>query len=201
MCFTIAKVVPYISALVFSGGEPTMQSDALIDLARYAKSKSLDIGLETNGLAFGVIRKMVDEGLLDKVFLDIKAPLDGPVQYAKVAGTNEETGARAVRGAAKTLKMCLDEDIEIEVRTTVFKGLVEPDHVLQIMSYLDTNTPGTSGNLTYAIQQGIPENTLNLKDTEIFSRDEVLEMARAYEPGCLKHIRIRTMEQGDELIL
>ena len=63
----IAKVLPYISALVFSGGEPTMQSDALIDLARYAKSKSLDIGLETNGLAFDVIRKMMDEGLLDKV--------------------------------------------------------------------------------------------------------------------------------------
>jgi pyruvate formate lyase activating enzyme len=195
---TIAKAVPYISALVFSGGEPTMQSDALIDLAKYAKSKSLDIGLETNGLAFDVIRKMLDEGLLDKVFLDIKAPLDEPVQYAKVAGTNKETGARAVRGAAGTLKMCLDEDIEIEVRTTVFKGLVGPEHVLQIMSYLDTNT---SGNLTYAIQQGIPENTRNLKDTEIFTRDEVLEMAGALKTGCLKHIRIRTREQGDELIL
>ncbi|MBW6518329.1 MAG: anaerobic ribonucleoside-triphosphate reductase activating protein [ANME-2 cluster archaeon] len=194
----ISKAVPYISALVFSGGEPTMQPDALADLARYAKSKSLEIGIETNGFAFDVIRTMVNEGLLDKVFLDIKAPLDDPAHYAKVTGTDENMGARAVSSAAETLKMCLDEKVEVEVRTTVFKGLVGAEQVLQIMSYLDNNT---SGNLTYAIQQGIPENTRNLKDAKIFSRDELVEMARTMKPEKIKHIRIRTREQGDELIL
>ncbi len=195
---TIDKAVPFISALVFSGGEPTLQSDALIDLARYAKSKSLDVGLETNGFAVDVIKEMVDEKLLDKVFLDIKAPLDDAVQYAMVAGTDEEIGARAVKGAAGTLELCLNKDIEVEVRTTVFKGLVGPEQVSEIMSYLNTNT---SGNLTYAIQQGIPENTRNLKDTGIFTRDELLKMARAVEPEHVNHIRIRTREHGDELIL
>ncbi|MCL7475967.1 MAG: anaerobic ribonucleoside-triphosphate reductase activating protein [ANME-2 cluster archaeon] len=198
LCSQISKAVPYISALVFSGGEPTMQPDALADLARYAKSKSLEIGIETNGFAFDVIRTMVNEGLLDKVFLDIKAPLDDPAHYAKVTGTDENMGARAASSAAETLKMCLDEKVEVEVRTTVFKGLVGAEQVLQIMSYLDNNT---SGNLTYAIQQGIPENTRNLKDAKIFSRDELVEMARTMKPEKIKHIRIRTREQGDELIL
>jgi pyruvate formate lyase activating enzyme len=194
----ITKAVPYISALVFSGGEPTMQSDALSDLARYARSKSLDIGLETNGFAFDVIRTLADDGLLNKVFLDIKAPLYDTVHYALVTGTDKEMGLRAARAASRTLTMCLDKEIEVEVRTTVFKGLVGADQILQIMSYLDTNT---SGNLTYAIQQGIPENTRSLKNAEIFSRNELLEMARAMKPENIKHIRIRTREQGDELIL
>ncbi|MCL7412958.1 MAG: anaerobic ribonucleoside-triphosphate reductase activating protein [ANME-2 cluster archaeon] len=194
----ISKAVPYISALVFSGGEPTMQPDALADLARYARSKSLDIGIETNGFAFDVIRTMVDEELLDKVFLDIKAPLDEPAHYAKVTGADEDMGARTVRAAAGTLTMCLDAEIEVEVRTTVFKGLAGAEQVLNIMSYLDITT---SGNLTYAIQQGIPENTRSLKDAGIFHRDELMKMARAMKPDKIKHIRIRTQEQGDELIL
>lgn len=194
----ISKTVPYISALVFSGGEPTMQPDTLVYLARYARSKSLDIGIETNGFAFDVIRTMLDEGLLDKAFIDIKAPLDDPAHYAKVTGTDEDMGARAARAAAGTLTMCLGKEIEVEVRTTVFKGLVNAEHVLQIMSYLDITT---SGNLTYAIQQGMPENTRSMKDAEIFHRDELLEIARAMKPDKIKHIRIRTREQGDELIL
>ncbi|MDF1557568.1 MAG: anaerobic ribonucleoside-triphosphate reductase activating protein [ANME-2 cluster archaeon] len=194
---SIAKARPFISALVFSGGEPTIQSSALMELARYAKSRSLDVGLETNGFAFDVIREMVGEGLLDKVFLDIKAPLDDPVLYAKVTGTDAKTGTQATMCAARTLELCQDNDIDIEVRTTVFKGLVGAEQVLPIISYLDANT---SNDITYAIQQGIPENTRDLKETEAFCRDELLEMAKAMEPKNSIHIRIRTKEHGDELI-
>ncbi len=194
----ISKTKPFISAVVFSGGEPTLQSDALIDLAGFAKSSSLAVGLETNGFGADVVTEMLDKGLLDKVFLDVKAPLDDPKQYAIVTGLNVDAGSKAAENTARTLDICIRAGIELEVRTTLFRGLVGPEEVRKISQYLDECD---SGNLTYAIQQGLSDNTLDLQDIEKFSRQEVLDMATAIKPVNLKDIRIRTIENGEERIV
>ena len=194
----ISKTKPFISAVVFSGGEPTLQRDALIDLAGFAKSKSLAVGLETNGFGADVVMEMLDKGLLDKVFLDVKAPLDDPKQYAIVTGLNVDAGSKAAENTARTLDICIRAGIELEVRTTVFRGLVGAEEVRKISQYLDECD---SGNLTYAIQQGLPDNTLDMQDIEKFSRQEVLDMATAVKPVNLKDIRIRTIENGEERIV
>ena len=194
----ISKTKPFISAVVFSGGEPTLQRDALIDLAGFAKSRSLAVGLETNGFGADVVTEMLDKGLLDKVFLDVKAPLDDPKQYAIVTGLNANAGSKAAENTARTLDTCIRAGIELEVRTTIFRGLVGPEEVRKICQYLDECD---SGNLTYAIQQGLSDNTLDLKDIEKFSRQEVLDMATAIKPVNLKDIRIRTIENGEERIV
>ena len=194
----ISKTKPFISAVVFSGGEPTLQRDALIDLAGFARSGSLAVGLETNGFGADVVMEMLDKGLLDKVFLDVKAPLDDPKQYAIVTGINVDAGSKAAENTAKTLDKCIRAGIELEVRTTVFRGLVGAKGVMKISQYLDECD---SGNLTYAIQQGLPDNTLDMQDIEKFSRQEVLDMATAIKPVNLKDIRIRTIENGEERIV
>ncbi len=194
----ISKTKPFISAVVFSGGEPTLQRDALIDLAGFAKSRSLAVGLETNGFGADVVKEMLDKGLLDKVFLDVKAPLDDPKQYAIVTGLNVDAGSKAAENTARTLDVCIRAGIELEVRTTIFRGLVGAEDVRKISQYLDECD---SGNLTYAIQQGLPDNTLDMKDIDKFSRQEVLDMATAIKPVNLKDIRIRTIENGEERIV
>ena len=194
----ISKTKPFISALVFSGGEPTMQRNALIDLAGFARSGSLAVGLETNGFGADVVKEMLDKGLLDKVFLDVKAPLDDPKQYSIVTGINVDAGSKAAKNTASTLDKCIRADIELEVRTTVFRGLVGAEDVMKISQYLDECG---SENLTYAIQQGLPDNTLDMQDIEKFSRQEVLDMATAIKPVNLKDIRIRTIENGEERIV
>jgi len=196
----ISKTKPFISAVVFSGGEPTLQRDALIDLAGFARSGSLAVGLETNGFGADVVEEMLDKGLLDKVFLDVKAPLDEPKQYSIVTGINVDAGSKAAENTARTLDKCIRAGIELEVRTTVFRGLVGAEDVRKIFQYLD-ECECDSGNLTYAIQQGLPDNTLDMQDIEKFSRQEVLDMATAIKPVNLKDIRIRTIENGEERIV
>lgn len=187
------------SAVVFSGGEPTLQSDALIALARFAKSKSLAIGLETNGCGTDVVREMLDEKILDKVFLDIKAPLDDHIKLSSVIGLDKEKGLKAARNIAKTLSLCLAANIEIEVRTTVLRGLVGINEVKEISRYMGKFA---AKNITYVIQQGIPEKSLGLKNVEIYKRDELLSMAKASNrPKNLNDIQIRTNEYGDEKIV
>ena len=194
----ISKTKPFISAVVFSGGEPTIQRDALIDLAGFARSGSLAVGLETNGFGADVVKEMLDKGLLDKVFLDVKAPLYDPKQYAIVTGINVDAGSMVTENTARTLDKCIRAGIELEVRTTVFRGLVGAEEVRKISQYLDECG---SVNLTYAVQQGLPDNTLDMKDIDKFSRQEVLDMATAIKPVNLKDIRIRTIENGEERIV
>jgi pyruvate formate lyase activating enzyme len=194
----ISRTKPFISAVVFSGGEPTLQRDALIDLGGFVRSGSLAVGLETNGFGADVVKEMLDKGLLDKVFLDVKAPLYDSKQYAIVTGLNVDAGSKAAENTAKTLDMCIRAGIELEVRTTIFRGLVGAEEVRKISQYLNECD---SGNLTYAIQQGLSDNTLDLKHIDKFSRQEVLDMVTAIKPGNLKDIRIRTIENGEERIV
>lgn len=194
----ISKSGPFISALVFSGGEPTLQPDVLKSLARFAKSKSLAVGLQTNGYDADVIKDMLDEGILDKIFLDVKAPVDDPVLYGRVIGLDTRTGTKAAKYLAETLQTCLANGIEVEARTTVFRGLAGAKEVFRIGRYLDGLA---ANNLTYIIQQGLPENTLDLRETEVLNRKALLQMAESIGLQDLKDLRIRTKENGDERII
>jgi len=62
-----------ISGVVFSGGEPTMQKDALIALARKVKGMGLAVGVQTNGVFPDTLEALIREHLVDRVALDIKA--------------------------------------------------------------------------------------------------------------------------------
>jgi pyruvate formate lyase activating enzyme len=66
-----------VSGVIFSGGEPTMQGDALIALARAAKERGLLVGLQTNGYFPDVISRLIEERLVDRIALDFKTRWEG----------------------------------------------------------------------------------------------------------------------------
>ena len=74
----LAKIknnVGFLDGVVISGGEPTLQTD-LIPFIKKLKSMKLLVKLDTNGKRPDVLKKIFEEGLLDYVAMDIKAPLD-----------------------------------------------------------------------------------------------------------------------------
>ncbi len=175
----------FISAVVFSGGEPTTQYDALEHLARFAKEQGLLVGIETNGYYPERLLKLIEKKLLDKIFLDIKAPLDETQKYRYITGGKDDAAGRA--------RMSLDlNGIEIEVRTTVFRRFSD---VLGIARAL------VGRECTYVIQQGIPENAPQgeIRNELALTRDELVTLARSV--SFLKDVRIRTKEKGEEKIV
>ncbi|MDP2845414.1 MAG: radical SAM protein, partial [Candidatus Methanoperedens sp.] len=74
----------FISAVVFSGGEPTTQYEILEHLARFAKEEGLLVGIETNGYYPERLSGLIRLKLLDKMFLDVKAPLDDAQRYSMI---------------------------------------------------------------------------------------------------------------------
>ena len=175
----------FISAVVFSGGEPTTQYDALEHLARFAKEQGLLVGIETNGYYPERLSRMIEKKLLDKIFLDIKAPLDDVQKYSFITGGRDDAAGRA----RKSLEL---ENVDIEVRTTVFRQFSD---VLGIARAL------VGRECTYVIQQGIPENAPEgeIRKEKVLTRDEMIVLARSV--SFLKNVRIRTKEKGEEKIV
>jgi len=199
----IKKNEDFIDAVVLSGGEPFMQPRAIEQISKYAKKRSLLIGVQTNGFYPEVIESMLkkkveeeDKGkLIDKIFLDIKAPLSDEKQYAKltkVPGVTERV--------KNTLDICLRAKIDLELETTVFKNLVGAEEVQCIAKELED---AGAAHCPYIIQQGRIELVPGeeIKEEDVFGHEELEELAAlAYHAAYLKEVRIRTREDGEEVI-
>jgi pyruvate formate lyase activating enzyme len=61
-----------VSGVVFSGGEPTMQKEALLTLCEASKVMGLAVGIQTNGVFPGVLDALISRRLADRVAIDLK---------------------------------------------------------------------------------------------------------------------------------
>jgi len=66
-----------ISGIIFSGGEPTMQPEPLLALARAGKEMGLCVGIQTNGYFPDTLKRLIDEGVVDRIALDYKTRWEG----------------------------------------------------------------------------------------------------------------------------
>lgn len=175
----------FISAVVFSGGEPTTQYEILEHLARFAKEEGLLVGIETNGYYPERLFRLIRLKLLDKIFLDIKAPLDDARKYSMITGGNEDAAQRVL----ESLNL---RGADIEVRTTVFRSFSDVPGIAKSLAGHDC---------TYVIQQGIPENAPDneIRKEKALTREELLSLAQSV--SFLKDVRIRTKEKGEERVV
>ena len=100
--------------ICITGGEPTLQAD-LEDFIKKCKEIGLKVKLDSNGYRPEVVRKLIDEKLIDYVAMDIKSSLD---EYGKVAGVSVDTAK-----IKETIDMLISGPIDYEFRTTVVKEL------------------------------------------------------------------------------
>lgn len=78
-----------LSAVVISGGEPTLQQN-LSEFIRTVRSLHYLVKLDTNGSKPEVLRTLLREKLLDYIAMDVKAPLS---KYAEIVRANVDTNA------------------------------------------------------------------------------------------------------------
>lgn len=198
----IMKASNFIDGIVISGGEPFEQPKAIMDIAAYAKSLGLMVGAQTNGMYPDRMGTMIEDGLLDAVLLDIKAPLELE-PYSRVTGYQSRPDIlKAVTASLLTASTARKDGrlVYFEVRTTVFRGIADkPADLARIATaipYCDA----------YILQQGRPEIAADeaIQKLEPVSRNELKSMARSLLPGIkpsgIKTIKVRTRELGDETV-
>jgi pyruvate formate lyase activating enzyme len=191
----IIKNKDFIDAVVLSGGEPFMQPHAIESLARFAKKHALLVAAQTCGFYPTVVEPMLKKNLIDKIFLDIKAPLSDEKLYEELA-----RASGVAERVKTTLEVCVHTAIDLELVTTAFKNFVGLEEVKRIAVELEE---AGAAECPYVIQQGrpelVPEGVINGGDS--FSHEELKELALgAYQTAHLREVRIRTREAGEEVI-
>jgi pyruvate formate lyase activating enzyme len=177
---------PFVKALVLSGGEPLMQPKPVAAMFRVARDLGLNTGLETSGCYPDQLSKILQENLVDKVFLDVKAALC----------EHEYTKATGVRGIAplvqESLKTCIVSRVDLEIRTTVFPEMPSDSEIVGIARALNELKSKNPENRLdrIVLQQGLPRK----KEFEPVSLDRLRLMAKSL--GDLIEVQIRPIPKG-----
>ena len=107
-----------LDAVVITGGEPTMQPD-LLSFMKEIKDLGFLVKLDSNGTRPEVIQLAIDQGLVDYLAMDIKAPL---AKYSEVVGINS---APLFKNVLKSAKIIISSGLPYEFRSTLVPGLFD----------------------------------------------------------------------------
>jgi pyruvate formate lyase activating enzyme len=196
---------PFISGVIFSGGEPTMQKEGLIALAQYVKKLHLAVGIQTNGFFPDTLESLLSLGLADKIAIDYKTTWEG--YSGRTGGYYPAVKENYERNVLKSIGLCkkaherktLDE---FEVVFTIFYE--NQEYLLEISRKI--------GDVPLVLQQGehkmpvlFPAKPGMTEGEYIYKKqiqqekhpplrlDEIKEIA----DKLAKPVRIRTKEHGE----
>ena len=128
--------VGQLTAVVITGGEPTLQPD-LVDFIKQVKSMGFKVKLDTNGSNPAVIETLLKKSLIDYIAMDIKAALN---RY------NHVTKSQKIQDNIKeSIAIIKNLAQDYEFRTTFIKGFVDSEDLKDIVELV-------SGAKRYAIQ-------------------------------------------------
>ena len=109
--------VGLVDAVVFSGGEPTLEDD-LENKIREVKKLGYLIKLDTNGTNPELLEKLLDDQVVDYVAMDIK---NTPSLYAQTSGVNHVD----MEKIKKSISIIMSKAPDYEFRTTLVKEFHE----------------------------------------------------------------------------
>jgi len=146
-----------LEAIVFSGGEALMQSDAVIEYMRRVRSLGFKIGLHTNGFYPDILARAVD--VVDWIGLDFKATR---AKYPDLTGQGI-----AYENMIRSLDIWQQTGKEFEVRITCDPRFVSKSDLIEITEILSTRNVQN-----IAIQKYIPHFESDDCKTDVAQRNQ-----------------------------
>ncbi len=160
------------------GGEPTLRPD-LYDFAKKIKDMGFLVKLDTNGRDYKVVERMIQDGILDYVAVDLKHSLHC---YTDAIGL--EQPPEFYLSYQKLLQILLENKIDYEYRTTVVKGMHTKDDIENMAVYI-------RGAKHYFLQNYIGGNTLDPNFWGTPFSDEELDEFKKIAEQYVQHCEIR----------
>ena len=139
-----------LDGVVITGGEPTLQR-GLYQFIFEIKSMGFDVKLDSNGSDPELLEKFINDGLVDYIAMDIKAPFD---KYHEVIKTKVP-----LENIKKSIDLLLKNKVDYEFRTTVVKEQLNFDDFEKIGQLI-------KGAKKYFLQKFEPSKTLDPEFTK-----------------------------------
>ena len=115
-----------LEGVVLSGGECTLHKD-LPGFAKKIKNKNFALKIDTNGSNPDVLKSLAEQGLIDYVAIDFKAP---PKKYPSV------TGSSHYQSFLLSLNVLMKASVPFEVRTTFHSSLLIQEDIEEMCGLL-----------------------------------------------------------------
>ena len=154
-----------LEGVCITGGEPTIQPD-LLDFMREVKKAGFLVKLDSNGTRPDILKKAIDQKLVDFIAMDIKNHLD---KYDKT--TNSKSDKERVRLSVELIR---NSGLNYEFRTTVVPGLHTENDFLKIARWL-------SGSKSYWLQRFRHSKLIDPTLPEKIIRKKTLDLERIRE--------------------
>ena len=104
-----------LDGVCVSGGEPTLYKDLPAFIARIKELGYL-VKLDTNGSRPEVVKKLVEENLVDYIAMDVK---NSPAMYAQTVGLE----TMDLAPVEESLRLLINGNVDYELRTTLVSQL------------------------------------------------------------------------------
>lgn len=169
VCRELGKIYdndPMVS-LVLSGGECTEQPEALNFVMGYSWGKGIPIAVETNGSNPDVLEGILDSGMVDHVFMDVKTSISTDDYTLAIGGIRGSWGKEeisdlgistrfhidALSSVIASLDILLASGIPFTIRTTKWDDFPTDDMMESLREFLGEHDIGVE-NKKWVIQQG-----------------------------------------------
>jgi len=157
-----------LEGVVVCGGEPTIQKD-LPNFIKKIKKLEFAVKLDTNGSNPKMLRKLIDDNLIDYVAMDIKVPKE---KYNLVFGSKVD-----VKKIEESIKILKENKVDYEFRTTVVPTVLAKEDIIKIANWIG---PAKK----YYLQNFRPEKTVDPRFEKIkpYPQEFLLEIQKAVSP-------------------
>lgn len=147
-----------LEGVVLCGGEPTLNSE-LPALIKKIKNMGFLVKLDTNGSNPQMLKKLLDNNLLDYAAMDVKLPKE---KYSLVFD-NRQVEALAqtemLRSIEQSIFILKNSNIDFEFRTTITPSVHSTSDIVAIARWIGTEIPGRKPK--YFLQNFQPKKTID----------------------------------------
>lgn len=155
-----------VDAVVFSGGEPTLQEDLLFWLGVF-KEQGFSVKLDTNGTCPEVLEAALEAGLVDYVAMDVKSCPSGYGEVVGMACPNPGI----IQNIEWSLNLLAMYNTPYELRTTLIKEHHDPERVITMAKWLGQESP-------WYLQQYRPPHWASGLFKEAYTREQMEQLKK-----------------------
>ncbi len=170
-----------LDGVCITGGEPTLYP-GLENLLRQIKALGYAVKLDTNGSKPGVLRQLVEAGLVDYVAMDVK---NGPQHYAQTTGV---PGLK-LASVEESLRYLIEGNVACELRTTLVQQLHDEASIEQMGRWLASMVPGKLPEVLF-LQSFVDRDTVAFAGLSAPDEATVHRFSHLLQPY-VRQVRIR----------
>lgn len=161
----LSKREGIIDGVAITGGEPLLQPE-LYSFIKRIKDMGFLVKLDTNGSYPDRLKKLIDDGLIDYVAMDIKSSPEG---YSRAAGVDVDLDR-----IKESVALIQSGAVQGEFRTTVARGAVLPSDMEGIGKLIE-------GAERYFLQGFVDSGDILGEGMGAYSKEEMEEMLKTVQ--------------------